>query len=81
MQELVNQDDLGRRTIPIPELPAAHSNDVRPRVCERHDGAGLALRRRAIVEEPQQGQSLGRTFPASEEFCFQALAGFVREVG
>lgn len=62
MQELMNHDDLGGRAIlhkPMSELQAADANDPRAGLCKRQRGARAALRRCAVIDEPQESEGVG----------------------
>jgi hypothetical protein len=83
VQELVNQDDLGGRAIQqecISEVPSAHVNEPRPGLCERQRDAPAALRRVAVIGEPQRTEGVGWTFPGCHELGREALARCIRKV-
>ena len=53
MQELVNHDEFGGDSVPIPELSSANTNQPGARQCERRARAPAALKRRAVIDESQ----------------------------
>jgi hypothetical protein len=84
MQELVNDDDLGRPAIlqkPISELSSADANEPRAGLCERQRRPRAALRCLAVIEEPQQREGFDWTPPAHFERRREVLAAVIREVG